>query len=236
MIKEAIEKILALSAPTISDVNGRVYCDRAVNAIKPPVQADLDVVTLSAIADYYRENPDNIDLSKTIVHVVAPNRVQVISAVADEWLQRHHYLDATTKPEQFRCGQYVGVEQFLIAMQTYFVQDEVTAAMLQVVGNIVDETSVKVLDDGVTQEITAKAGIARVSTVALPNPVELAPYRTFLEVEQPSSKFIFRLKKSDGGPTAALFEADGGNWQRQCIISVRDWLRERLPDGTTILA
>lgn len=236
MIKEAIEKILSLAPVEKFNFSGREYASEQLTPVKPPVQSDLDVITLTAIEDYYRDNPDGAALAESIVHVVAPHRVQVLSKVSADWFQRHAYLDATTKPEQFRFGQYISVEQFMISLQTYFVQDATTVLLMQVIGNLVEETSVKVLDDGVTQQVTAKSGIARVADIILPNPVELAPYRTFREIEQPVSKFIFRLKKGNDGTSVALFEADGGNWQNECIIRVRDWLRVHLPTGTTILA
>jgi len=97
---------------------------------------------------------------------------------------------------------------------------------------------VKVLDDGITQQVQAKMGV-RIENVQLPNPIRLAPYRTFTQIEQPASAFVFRLKKSAGsgeGPTAALFDADGGNWQNDAIMNIKEWLITELPEGTTILA
>ena len=50
--------------------------------------------------------------------------------------------------------------------------------------------------------------------VKVPNPVTLRPFRTFIEVEQPESKFIFRMRE---GGRCAIFEADGahGSWRRR---------------------
>lgn len=55
----------------------------------------------------------------------------------------------------------------------------------------------------------------------------LAPYRTFLEVEQPESQFIFRMKD---GPRGAIFEADGGAWRNQAIVNIREYLKEQLSE------
>ncbi|MNW60692.1 hypothetical protein D3C74_386970 [compost metagenome] len=70
---------------------------------------------------------------------------------------------------------------------------------------------------GMTQSVVAKTGVATVEDVKVPNPVLLAPYRTFVEVEQPESSFVFRMKD---GPSAALFEADGGAWRNDVIANV----------------
>ncbi|GET15220.1 hypothetical protein SN4111_14820 [Ligilactobacillus agilis] len=58
-----------------------------------------------------------------------------------------------------------------------------------------------------------------------PNPVLLAPYRTFIEVKQPENKFIFRMKD---GPRGAIFEADGGAWRNQAILNIKTFLEEQL--------
>jgi hypothetical protein len=61
--------------------------------------------------------------------------------------------------------------------------------------------------------------------------VTLAPYRTFREVEQPRSEFLFRLrnKAPDNLPECALFEADGGRWKLDAMLTIKEWLKDRKP-------
>lgn len=237
MITAAIEKVLGLAIPNRIQIDDRQYVDKQIHAIKPPTQAGIQVMTLTAIKDYYQDNPDKLDLSRLVAHISAHNNVNIISAIKGEWLQRDACLTATIKHAPFAFGQYIDIEMFMISLQTHFVQTETTKKLLQVVGNLTSETGVTTIDDGVTQQVQAKSGIARISNISLPNPVNLAPYRTFTEIEQPESAFVFRLKKnSEGSVTAALFEADGGNWQLTCIQRVREWLGDNIPTGTTILA
>jgi len=235
LIKAAIEKILSLSDIQRFQIAEREYADRTIVPIKPPRQSAFTVSTLSAIEDYFRDNPDNVPLDKAVVHIVSATQVVVVSPLVDEWLQRDEYLTATIKHEAFPFGKYQQIENFMIDLQSYFVQDETTAALLKVVGNLSSDTNVNYLDDGVTQTVTAKVGIARVGNIDLPNPIMLAPYRTFLEIAQPASAFVFRLKKTDNGPMALLEGADGGNWQLECKKRIRDHLRVTLPTGTIIL-
>jgi hypothetical protein len=75
--------------------------------------------------------------------------------------------------------------------------------------------------------VTVKTGIAKIEDVFVPNPVVLAPYRTFPEIAQPESKFIFRMQT---GPTAALFEADGGAWRNEAMGRIKAWLEEQLAE------
>lgn len=69
----------------------------------------------------------------------------------------------------------------------------------------------------------------------VPNPVILRPYRTFLEVEQPESKFIFRIKEGrDGTPMFKLIEADGGLWKYEAVASIKAFLKERIDSNLDI--
>lgn len=77
---------------------------------------------------------------------------------------------------------------------------------------------------------TITKGIAGKEDVIVPNPVTLRPYRTFLEVEQPESKFIFRIREgSDGQPMFKLVEADGGLWKYEAVDAIKKYLTENLP-------
>ena len=67
--------------------------------------------------------------------------------------------------------------------------------------------------------------MATVADVVVPNPVTLMPRRTFFEIEQPASPFIFRMQS---GPTCALFEADGGAWQQEAMQRIAIYLRQKL--------
>lgn len=104
--------------------------------------------------------------------------------------------------------------------------------LLKLAGNVVDETAVTAADDGVSQETTVRSGVASRAKVKLPNPVTLAPYRTFLEVEQVASPFLFRMHK---GPSFSLHEADGGAWRMEAMARVKDWLVKALLPSERII-
>lgn len=55
------------------------------------------------------------------------------------------------------------------------------------------------------------------------------PYRTFLEVDQPVSEFIFRMKQDKyDGVLCALFEADGGAWKMEATERIKKYLESEL--------
>ena len=123
-------------------------------------------------------------------------------------------------------------------MQTAFEQTDETALILTVAGNVESKTVANYGDDGTSQKATISKGIAGKEDVLVPNPVILRPYRTFLEVEQPESKFIFRIKEgNDGQPFFKLIEADGGIWKYEAVASIKEYLMENINPalGITII-
>ena len=72
------------------------------------------------------------------------------------------------------------------------------------------KNSVTSEDNGVTQTVEARKGIALKAREQVKPRVPLCPFRTFLEVEQPESEFLVRMRE---GGEIGLFEADGGMWK-----------------------
>lgn len=66
-------------------------------------------------------------------------------------------------------------------------------------------------------------GVAAKADAIVPNPVSLAPYRTFQEVEQPISQFVFRIGDR-GTPEFKLVEAEGGIWKTEAVRKIKDYL------------
>ena len=97
------------------------------------------------------------------------------------------------------------------------------------------ENGADIVDNGINQTTTVKSGVASLAKATAPNPVTLRPYRTFTEVEQPSSQFVLRINKE---AELALFEADGGKWKLEAIKNIADYLKAGLEDqdNITILA
>lgn len=110
-------------------------------------------------------------------------------------------------------------------LQARVVQSANRDLVLRFVGTMRDEQSNQTADDGFSQRVTVRTGVAQVGDVTIVNPVYLAPRRTFPEIDQPESPYILRLRE---GPQAALFRADDQAWRVEAIASIGAWLRDRL--------
>ena len=116
----------------------------------------------------------------------------------------------------------------MIEMQANFEMNEDLATILKVAGNVEAKTTANYGDDGVSQKTTIKQGIASKADVLVPNPVTLIPYRTFLEVQQPASQFVFRIRDDRGNPVFKIVEAEGGLWRNEAMRNIKSYLEEHL--------
>lgn len=195
----------------------------------------LTINTLSGFVNYVKSNLDRED-DELIVHVKNEETVYLKGLLNIDG-SREVLAKASAIVPSFHFDYFHDMEEFNIALQSKFISlleedgdpelKDDRALLLQVVGNVAEKNVKQASDDGVSQAITINQGIASQANVQIPNPVLLAPYRTFLEVDQPASQFVFRMKD---GPRGAIFEADGGAWRNQAIVNIREYLHEELKD------
>jgi hypothetical protein len=233
----AVQAIKDSEKTDVIQVGGATFVTRPVyDPPREPLPITLKLNTLTGLIDYVNRGADAVtaDDNGLMIHVVNERQVDVVSGIFGRAEQRRSYASATAdavlSKSDFRFGEFYDCESFVIKLLSLFEGFEGRAAVLKIVGNIKEENVRQTGDDGITQTVTAKSGIARVEEVAVPNPVFLAPFRTFREVTQPLSPFVLRMKqgRENGLPTVALFEADGGKWKLDAIQFIREYLEEKV--------
>lgn len=230
MIKKALEYLIDLGGANVMKINGREYADREIFPVKPPTVPTLEVHSLASIVTYIKEMAgmeSGHEEMPLLLHIEDYKTVSIKGLAVDDWKEREIFMRATAETPDFNFGRYYDAENFNIALQSVFLQNEDRDIMLKVVGNLKDEAVRNISDDGVSQATTVRTGIATVAEVKVPNPVTLKPYRTFIDIEQPESKFIFRMRE---GGACALFEADGGAWKSSAQVSIYDYLKDNLKE------
>jgi len=228
VIEAAIDRILGLAPPVITQIGNRSYSNQALHLIKEPEPAPLTIHTLTGVVNYVKGlSSDHAE--GAFLQVLSHQEVRLLSTLCLETAQRACFLVA--KPPESRgypFGNWLDLETFIIELQAKFVSDDTSRDLLQMISSIKDEFVKTSTDDGFSQTVTAKAGIALVDTVKVPNPVTLRPYRTFMEVDQPPSTFVLRLRK---GIEISLHEADGGQWRLKAIQAIREYLETAMGDS-----
>ena len=230
MIKEALEYIVGLKKPEILEIGEQTYSDKPLNRIYySPKATAMEVSTLTGLVEYIKAGIDSM-AEKMIIHVDSPTRVYLTSQL-DEDRRRECLIKAEAEIPDFPYGRFMWHENFLIALQSQFIPGEDRELLLRFAGTVENGTVAQYGDDGVTQKATIKTGIASKGEAIVPSPVNLRPFRTFVEVEQPESAFIFRMRQNERyGVECALFEADGGAWKHEAMDNIKKYLQYELAE------
>ncbi|EPM8061996.1 hypothetical protein ACTRF2_001136 [Listeria monocytogenes] len=222
MLQEAIEYIAGLkNRKEVVMVEDRKWIDTDLTEVKDPLATQLCISTLTGLVDYIRSNFDGQE--KCLVHVVSPTEVELLGLL-NKQQNRNKFVCAEAIIPNFSYDSFYDTETLNIKLQSMFLTTLDRDIILQAIGNISEENVKNTGDDGISQVVEIRQGIKK-NDVLVPNPVTLTPIRTFSEVEQPSSQFVFRMKD---GPFGAVFEADGKSWRNEAILNIANYLKAEL--------
>jgi hypothetical protein len=236
MLEAFVNKILSLAPVQIIEEDGIKYSTDDIYPIKEPMPAALNVNTLTGLSDYLENNKDGLKPEEITIQVDSPTQVHVYTALTAPLRQRATYINANALEVKHTFGRFIPVQDFIIWLQSSFVADDTTAQILKLVGNITSEAVAQTQDDGRTQNVTVRQGVARREDVDLPPIVQLKPFRTFNEINQPVGAFLLRIEKGspEQSPKVALYEADGGAWRMPAMLSIKKWLKDKHPPITVL--
>lgn len=241
LVKELIDtgvkmqKMDAEALQSVVEIDGvKYYWDRMNYQYRPfkaplpedeRVPAPLEFFTLDGLISYIVTNvegliPDTPD-KKLILQVVDHRKVVLLSHPSEHKKERHVIASCMAHVPDLTFGSYLDTERFNTMLLSKFVETDSRDTLFKVVKSMTKEQSCTTTDDGVSQAITVKQGIASASNVVFQNPVPLKPMRTFTEIDQPESNFTLRVNED---AQCALFEADGGAWKNQAVRQIANYL------------
>ena len=226
MDRTAIERIEELCEPHIIGEYGYEYCDKELKVVKTPKAETIRLHTLSGLVQVLRKEHINFD-APVIVNVDCEEYVRVYSAIDNVDRGREIPYDVTAELIEIPFNRRLDYETMMITLKSKFVETPELLELVKLLGTITEENSATASDDGFSQSVVVRKGIAMKEGKVVKPIVKLKPYRTFSEVDQPESEFLVRL--SDGAQVA-LYEADGGAWKLQARRNVADYLNKNLAD------
>lgn len=199
-IKEAIAYITGLAVkaekPETIEINGRTYCTKDLRRYDAADKAEpIKATTLTSLVDYIKESREELR-DRMIIQVVSATKVLLYSGLLAE-RDRETLFEVNALLPQFEYGREYDQESFLVAMQSCFQKTDDREAVTIMASNIVNTQQGTFSDDGVSQQAIIKTGVTTKDAAFVPNPVNLIPYRTFLEVPQPASDFVFRISAKE---------------------------------------
>lgn len=230
-LREAMEHFEELvkraDAPQVLEICGKTYVNRDLRRYdEAPKARPVQARTLTALMDYMEHCSQEFP-GRMIIHIVDPTHVRLLSEL-DAERERETLFETAAETSAFRFGEWYDQENFMIALQANFQANDDLAAVLKLAGNIVSKNDQTYSDDGTTQVATMTVGVASKADAIVPNPVTLIPFRTFQEVEQPESAFVFRIGERGGAPAFKLIEAEGGLWKMTAVNAIKDYIYDIL--------
>ena len=209
MLAKMIDKIVSLKETKIFEIGGQTYTDGHLTRIPPHVDRPeaISVSGLDGVCKLIRTELEKVDTT-IMVQAKSYKSVEVMTTYLPDFSRNILYRAEADAPG-LRTG-FRGREVALIELRSLFIPNEGTAYLLDLLSRMTDENSVSTKDNGVTQTVEARQGVALNALVEVKPRVMLRPFRTFLEVEQPESEFLLRVDPDEG---IGFFEADGGIWK-----------------------
>lgn len=238
MLKEAIEKIEAMSKPQPFAVDGHTYVltgDGSMLEVRPELDAPdpLNVNSLDALVALLRE--ENYDAAHGFVSVMSATEVAVFGALesARRWRRVCLYRAKATDIPGWDKEVTMPFDEATVALMTRFQDSTDREYCIRLLSQITTGAKVTYADNGVASTIVTQKGAALAENMTIKPLVRLRPYRTFQEVEQPEGLFLIRVRERG----IAFIEADGGMWKLTARNTVKSWLQDQLKDcpGTTVM-
>ena len=223
MIEAAIDYLINIGRQEepFYELEGQYY-DKNGRKVKNRVEDAITVKTLKGVVDFIKSFEEQVFIT------ITKDTVEVYIDYLNEYEERELLLRAENgNKNRFEFGHFMDSSDFNIHIQANFEDNEDKAKVLLLSGNIKEENVRTTEDDGTTQQVTVKQGVAMMGLAEVPNPVHLRPYSTFPDVVQPESKFIFRVKE---GAKMGLFEVNDYQAYYKAIDSIKAYLEEELKE------
>jgi hypothetical protein len=225
LVRDLTEKSLLIKAG-----DGKEYSAVGLTPVRDiNREGTIGLTSLASFAGFITKNPQGIGYGKAVVVIDEEFGVQLLSEPKEEDRKRTTYAYAKWPMTQFSFGCYYPMEQFLIAIQTLFVQTTQSKQLFMDMKDMRIDDSVHMEDNGMSMKVAVQHGVSSASIQMEQVPViqTLKPLRYFTEAEQVESPFLLRLSgTSETGVKAALFEADGGAWKIKAAENIASKLGE----------
>ena len=234
MLKEAIEKIAALSAPFVSEIEGKAFILAKDSADYKQVQPDfefpktLELYSLEALVQMLKTEAAEVFDAPFYVNAHAHDEVicytRPLDALRNE--RAKLYLVRAKDVPGWDKDVQLSYEEAMIAIRTRFQETQDTEYLLRLLSEITCGASVKYANNGIATTIVTKHGVDLQSNAPIKPIVKLKPYRTFQEIDQPESEIHIRVKEQG----IKFIEADGGMWKLAARHTIAEHLKEALAD------
>ena len=221
LIVNFVEKIEEMTRPTmIKDKFERQWMKRDYSKVEESSYPTLESFSLRSIVDHVKNTEE-----KLVIDIESYNKVTLRSLPYGDFKNRDIIIKSKALLPEIITERYQEQEDFIVNLLSRFKENEGRDYALSIASHMVEGKEVNVSDDGISQQVTVNQGVSALKVEEVNPYLKLIPYRTFQDVEQPSSLFLIRMQS---GPRIALFEADGGAWKYEAIKNIAEYFEKEL--------
>ena len=159
MDRTAIEKIEELCEPHLIERYGYEYSDKELKVVKKPTVSTIRLHTLAGLVDIIRKEYTNFD-GPVIVNVDCEEYVRVYSAIDEDYRGREIPYDVTAELIEIPFNRRLDYETMMITLKSKFVETPELLELVKLLGTITEENSATASDDGFSQSVVVRKGIA----------------------------------------------------------------------------
>jgi len=231
MIKDAIQHLQNAHAPTLVKGFDRQFI--AYNGNLKEIHAHWDMITVQTLQGIFgfHHSKDCPDLA--FINIVSPTHMIGFGRVGENG-RLQPLFTAQAKTKEFPYGRPLSMEDFVLNVQVCFAESEDKTELLSAVSRVVQNSQVVQEDDGITQTLEIKSGIALKENKRISPVRNLEAYRSFPGFASPFAPFLFRAHKDEKGVKFSLTDMAGDNWIGATMEALRNELNGIL-DGNVCL-
>lgn len=245
MLREAMEWISTREQGKLETIDERAYWTmpgKSPLPIIPPAPDSVTFSSLTGLAEYIEQDPDGIFdplvvgpgasvTDSPFIHIADESgwiEVHCLSILKRPWLVRHHFARAIAKVPDCH-PKLLGLSEMILTLRTHFASSRELNELLEVLcGIVVEDKTKQFTDDGLSQVVNVKSGVASIKHMPVPGFVQLIPLGGFAEVDMPKTDYILRLKKGHEEPQVTLAPVLSPDYALEYMSSVQRWLIENI--------
>lgn len=242
MLKEFIEHIQTTTAPTVMPIGEhhfRLTHDGDMEEILPKIQHP-DTLPLNSLDGLVKLVKTEAMKMASPLYITIPTHTKVVCFAQpqekDRWYRQYYYEAVATDVPGWEEETSMDFERAQVAMRTRFQETSDIPYLQKLLSEITLGAKVTRNDNGVATSIVTQKGVSLQENATIRPIVNLRPYRTFQEVEQPESAFLIRVDER----SIRFIGADGGMWKLKARQTIKEFLENHFTDeiesGTVVVA
>lgn len=214
MLAKMIDKIVSLKETKIFEIDGQTYADASLTRI--PLHVDrpdcISVSGLDSICKLIRTELEKVGTT-IMVQVKSNDTVEVMTTYLSDFSRNTLYRAKADAPG-LRTG-FRGREVALIELRSLCIPNEGTAYLLDLLSRMTNENSVSTNDNGVTQTVEARQGVALNAVVEIKPRVGCGRSAPSSRWSSPRASSCCAWNPTRGSASSRLTAASGNSRRRR---------------------